>query len=102
MGRILFAMLFVGFAASAEDKTCTVSGMHCSGCKEMVEGKICDETKYSTCEVKILDEEKEICQVRLVTKDAKAKVDEKALAAELKQVEPKYKLSCKGAPSKKG
>lgn len=68
-------------AAYAEDLTCTVKGMHCTGCKEMVEGKLCDEAKYPTCEVKILDANKELGQVHLITKDNTAKVDQKSVSA---------------------
>lgn len=83
--------LLVGFLVSvlgwslqsgAEEKTCTVKGMHCQGCTEMVTGKVCGEGEvYSTCDVKVTDVKKEIGQVHLVTKDASAKIDEKALTA---------------------
>lgn len=100
MRLVILCLIFAGFSAWAEDKTCTVSGMHCKGCQEMVEGKVCDETKYSTCEVKIVDEKKKIGEIRLVTKEATAKVDEKALNAAI--VDSGYKMkSCKPSPPAK-
>lgn len=103
MRLILVSMLVsnlmaAGFTAVAEEKTCTVKGMHCQGCTEMVEGKVCDETKYSTCSVKITDAKKEMGEIHLVTKDTKAKVDEKTLSAVVKDSGYEMK-SCK---AKKG
>jgi hypothetical protein len=76
----LMSSIWIG-AVSAEEKTCTVKGMHCNGCTEMVTGKICDENKYEKCEVKILDSKKEIGEIHLVTKAKDAKVDEAAIKA---------------------
>jgi hypothetical protein len=84
MRFVLAGLLLTGFSAFAETKTCAVSGMHCKGCQEMVEGKVCDETKYSTCTIKIIDAKKKIGEVHLVTKDSSAKVDENALSAVIK------------------
>jgi hypothetical protein len=84
MRLILCALFVMGGMAMADETTCEVKGMHCTGCKEMIEGKVCDESKYSTCSVKIVDEKKEKGEIHLVTKDAKAKVDEKALSAMVK------------------
>lgn len=97
---ILMSLFLMGFGAYAEDTTCSVKGMHCKGCQEMVEGKVCDETKYSTCAVKIADAKKEIGEIHFVTKDEKAKVDQKALATVIK--DSGYELkSCKAkAPEK--
>ncbi len=78
---ILVSALIFTLSAKAEQATCTVKGMHCTGCKEMVEGKLCDEKKFSKCEVKIVDEKKEIGQLELTTKEANAKVDQKAVGA---------------------
>lgn len=98
MIRLLLPLLFLGLPAQAEEKTCEVSGMHCQGCQEMVEGKVCDESKYSTCTVKITDAKKQAGEVHLVTKDVKAKIDEKALSAMIKDSGYEMK-SCK---TKKG
>ncbi len=93
--KIILSFLFAAsLQATAEETTCAVKGMHCQGCTEMVEGKVCDEAKYSTCTVKVLDAKKQTGEIHLVTKDATAKVDEKAVG---KLVEDSgYKmLSCK-------
>ena len=95
---LLFAMLSLGSFAYAEDKTCLVSGMHCEGCTQMVEGKLCDESKYSTCSVKITNEKKELGEVRLVTKDQAAKVDEQGVSAII--TDSGYKMmNCKATPA---
>lgn len=94
---LIAAML--GFMAHADEKTCTVKGMHCQGCTESVHGKLCDEAKYSKCEVNILDEKKEIGQVHMVTKDEKALVDEKAVGAILTDAGYKMEKCAKGAPT---
>ena len=104
MKQMIFGlMMFAATAAYAEEKTCTVKGMHCKGCAESVEGKVCDQEKYSTCDIKIKDEKKEIGSVHLVTKDKSAKIDEKALGTQIEDAG--YKLDkCKApaAPKKKG
>lgn len=86
MLRFVIGLMITGFAMTvhAEDKTCTVEGMHCTACKEMIEGKVCDETKYSTCDVKISNAKKKLGQIRLATKDATSKIDEDAIGAIVK------------------
>lgn len=105
MKYVWILLLMSGAIGHADEKTCKVKGMHCSGCVEMVEGKVCDEAKYSTCTVKITDEKNEIGEIHLITKDQKAQVDEKSLEAIIK--DSGYELKgCKlpGKPSapKKG
>ena len=96
MRFVLSAIFAVSFWARAEEKTCAVKGMHCAGCVEMVEGKVCDEAKYSTCSVKIVDAKKEAGEIHLVTKDNKMKIDEKALGEVVK--DSGYELkTCKGS-----
>ncbi len=87
---LIFALTTLAQVSYAGEATCKVKGMHCSGCKEMVEGKLCDEAKYSTCDVKILDAKKEIGQLHLVTKDKMAQVDQKSVDAVI--VDAGYKL----------
>lgn len=87
MFKLIFSLALGSLAfsyAHAEDKTCAVKGMHCEACTEMVQGKVCEDGKYSTCEVKITNEKKELGQVHLVTKDATAKIDEKQVGAAVK------------------
>lgn len=89
---LLVAAFAFGPFALATETTCEVKGMHCSGCTEMIEGKVCDETKYSTCEVKVTDAKKEAGYIRLVTKDESAKIDEAALGKTVASAGPKYKV----------
>lgn len=89
---VILCAAFLTSHAFADEKTCTVDGPHCKGCMEMIEGKVCDDKVYSKCEVKILDEDKKIGQIYVVTKDAAAKVDEKVLAKQLTDLESDYSL----------
>lgn len=91
---VLGLMLFAGSYAFGEEKNCIVKGMHCSGCKEMVEGKVCDETKYSTCAVSIKDPKKEIGAIHLVTKEPTAKINIEELDKQVKAASDKYHLDC--------
>ncbi len=91
----IVAMVLVSGVTWAEDKTCAVEGMHCKGCTEMVSGKVCgEEGTYSKCEVKVTDAKKKLGFVRLATKDAKAKIDEKALGTTIADAGYKMK-ECK-------
>lgn len=101
MKRLIFGLIILAASSvHAEEKTCTVKGMHCKGCAESVEGKVCDNEKYSTCAITIKDEKKEIGSVHLVTKDSAAKIDEKALSTQIEDAG--YKLDkCKAAPGPK-
>jgi hypothetical protein len=98
MKQLIFGlMILAASSVYAEEKTCMVKGMHCKGCAESVEGKVCDTEKYSTCDIKIKDEKKEIGSVHLVTKDKAAKIDEKVLGTQIEDAG--YKLdNCKSAP----
>ncbi|MGZ3723118.1 MAG: hypothetical protein ACXVA9_09320 [Bdellovibrionales bacterium] len=102
MIKILFSVLLgsVAFSiAHAEDTTCAVKGMHCEACQEMVQGKVCEEGKYSQCDVKIIDAKKELGEIHLVTKDEKAKVDQKVVGAAVKDAG--YTLQkCKASAAK--
>lgn len=97
MKIILSVLLLAGLQAFAEDKTCAVTGMHCQGCTEMVEGKVCDESKYSTCTVKITDAKKKAGEIHFVTKEG-VKVDEKAVGELVKDSGYEMK-SCKAKKS---
>lgn len=75
---LIAAALLIGFNLHAEEKTCEVKGMHCEDCTTSVKAKVCGDM-YSTCEVKIVDAKKKMGSLRIVTKEATAKIDEKAL-----------------------
>lgn len=70
---LLLALPAIGFA---EEKNCTVKGMHCDACKDMVKDRVCNDT-YEVCDVSLKDKKG---MIHLKTKDAAAKIDEKALA----------------------
>jgi hypothetical protein len=88
---ILFSILSVlTAAAQAEEKNCTVKGMHCEACTEMVSDKVCNDS-YEVCQVTMKDDvppkgkatrEKKgkVGNIHLKTKDAAVKIDEKAIA----------------------
>lgn len=101
MTKFFVSLVFaaVAYTAHAEDKTCAVKGMHCTACTEMVQGKVCDEGKYSQCDVKITNEKKEMGEIHIVTKDATAKIDESAVSAAVKDAG--YTLQkCKASSAK--
>ncbi|MBY0554753.1 hypothetical protein K2P97_09505 [bacterium] len=96
MKSILMGLSLISSMALAETATITVNGMHCSGCKEMVKAKVCgDETikaNAESCEVKLVDESKEIGQVTIVSKP-ETKVDVAAVEAGIKAAGEEYKVA---------
>lgn len=105
---LLLAALTIGAWACATETTCAVKGMHCSGCKEMIEGKVCDQAKYKTCDVSIVNADKKMGAIHLVTVDDAAKIDEKALGAiitdsgyKLEKCTAKAPAKAEKAPAKK-
>lgn len=87
MKSILMGLSLISSMALAETATITVNGMHCSGCKEMVKAKVCEDATVKanaeSCEVKLVDESKEIGQVTIVSKP-ETKVDVAAVEAGIK------------------
>src|SRR5688572_14751228 len=88
MKWIVSVLLVLPFVAMAEEKECGVKGMHCDACTEMVQEKVCNDT-YAECKVTLKDKKGLIL---LKTKDAAAKIDEKALAKTVADMGDKYKL----------
>lgn len=92
------AVAALSVSAFAEEKTCTVKGMHCQGCVDMVKEKVCSGD-YATCDVSVADEKKKIGKITLTTKAADGKVDEAALGKAIESTG--YKLEkCEGAKAK--
>lgn len=82
MLKVVLSLLFVvAGSVGAEEKTCTVKGMHCEDCVSSVKEKVCAGDLYAECEVKVTDKAKKVGEIHVKTKDAKAKIDEKKLAA---------------------
>ncbi len=71
---ILLAGLAPVFGFS-EEKNCTVKGMHCDACTEMVKDKVCNDT-FEVCDVTVKGKQG---MIHIKTKDAAAKIDEKAM-----------------------
>ena len=100
MKAILFTLLLSAGLVHAEEKVCQVTGMHCSGCTENVEGKVCgDGSKFATCKATIIDAKKEIGEIHLVTKDPAGKIDEGAVKTAVKDAGYVFK-ACKAASGK--
>lgn len=70
MTIIAFLATFSFFAA-AEEKNCSVKGMHCEACVTMVKEKLCDD-KFEVCDVTM-------GKVHLKTKEAAAKIEAKEI-----------------------
>ncbi len=71
----LAAIIITLLAATTFANTTTtvaVEGMHCSGCKKMIEAKVCGDEAIAknaaSCEVKLVDEEKQTGEVVIVAK----------------------------------
>ncbi len=89
---LLLAILFS--PAWAEEKNCTVKGMHCEACVEMVKDRVCENKDFSVCDVKIKEGSKPTVGIlHIVTKDQKSKVDVKALSTAM--ADTQYSVSCK-------
>lgn len=100
--KIIIAAIvsLVCLQATAEEKTCAVKGMECTGCVDMVKDKVCTEN-FSTCDVTVTDKKNKVGQIHIVTKDATAKVDEKALSTAIKDTTYTVEKCAAGAPKKK-
>lgn len=92
LSLFMFSMLAV--PALAEEKKCTVKGMHCEACVEMVRDRLCENKDYASCEVSIKEGSKpKVGLLHIKTKDDKTKVDEKALNTAM--ADTQYKVTCK-------
>lgn len=96
MKTLLLVLSLTSSFAFAETATMTVEGMHCSGCKQIISKKVCEneaiKASTETCEVKLVNEEKQIGQITITTKkDVKLDVD--AVKAQLKAAGDDYKLA---------
>lgn len=87
----------IGIASSpawADEKNCTVKGMHCEACVEMVKDRVCENKDYEICEVKIKEGSKpKMGLLHIKTKDMKVKIDEKAINTAM--ADTKYSVACK-------
>lgn len=97
---LLVLISLVCLPVLAEEKTCTVNGMECEGCVGMVQEKLCTpENGLTTCEVSVVDKNKKIGQLHLVTpKDSALKLEPKALSEVIKDTGYKVDKCVAGAP----
>lgn len=96
MKTLLLVLSLTSSFAFAETATMTVEGMHCSGCKKLITKKVCENEAVAksaeTCEVKLVNEEKQIGEIVITTKkDVKLDVDN--VRAQLKAAGDDYKLA---------
>lgn len=93
---LLLGLSLISSLAFAETTTVTVDGMHCSGCKAMISDKVCNseavKANAESCEVKLVDEEKQVGQVTIVAKP-NTKVDVAAIEAGIKAAGDDYKVA---------
>lgn len=80
MKSVFLALGLVSSFAFAETAKISIEGMHCSGCKEMITKKVCENDVVAktsaSCEVKVTDAAKQTGEITIVTKgDAKVDVD---------------------------
>lgn len=96
MKQVILALSLISSFALAETATITVEGMHCSGCKQMVNKNVCEnaavKSNSESCEVKLVDEDKQIGEVTIVSKKD-AKVDIEAVKAGVKAAGDDYKVT---------
>jgi hypothetical protein len=93
---LLISISLLSSLAFAETATIGVEGMHCSGCKAMIEDKVCKDAAtnkdFSSCSVKLVDEEKQTGQITIVTKEG-TKVNVEAIKAGIKAAGDDYKVA---------
>jgi hypothetical protein len=96
MKSLLISVSLLSSLAFAETATINVEGMHCSGCKAMIEDKVCKDSAtnkdFASCEVKLVDEENQKGQVTIVTKEG-MKVNIDAVKAGIKAAGDDYKVA---------
>ena len=95
MKQVILALSLISSFALAETATITVDGMHCSSCKKMMTKSVCEseavKKSSESCEVKLVDEDKQIGEVVIVSKKD-MKVDVEAVKAGIKNAGDDYKL----------
>lgn len=66
---VLALVAAASVSVMAEEKNCSVKGMHCQACVEMVKDRICNDT-FEVCDVTM-------GKVHLKTKEGSAKIEAK-------------------------
>lgn len=93
---LFFALMGFSGIAFAEEKTCTVKGMHCEACQDMVKDRVCEGKGYEVCDIKLPDKaknkENKMGALHIKTKDKKEKIDVAAMNKALEDT--RYSVSC--------
>lgn len=99
LGITLLGSLFA-LTAAAEILTFKVQNMHCEACEMAVKKNVCTPGTYATCDAKVVDQVKEIGELRIETK-AGQKTKPKDIIDALDKIG--YKAEVQPAtPAKKG
>ncbi len=90
---ILVSLLSLGGFAFAEEKKCTVKGMHCEACVDMVKDRLCEGKGYDVCDVTIKKDSKpKVGTIHIKTKDKATKIDVAAMSESVKDTN--YSVVC--------
>ena len=96
LGLSIIATLTLTTAFADSTTTLTVEGMHCSGCKDMVKSKVCGNEEIAknaaSCDVKLVDEKKQIGEVTIVSKP-ETSVDVELVKKQVTSAGDKYRVS---------
>jgi len=76
----------------ASTGTFELSGLHCDGCKKMIEKKVCAMPDLETCSVELLDAEKQTGRITLKTKEGVA-IDPAKVTELVKAAGKKYEIT---------
>ncbi len=101
MRTLLFSLVMAFISvAIAESTTYEVDGMHCSGCKKMISKSVCKNDElaktFEKCEVRLIDEKKQIGQI-IITPKADQKLDLEKVSAAVKDAGDGYKVRVKSS-----
>ena len=96
MKSLFLALGLISSFALAETAKIGVEGMHCSGCKEVVAKKVCEneaiKKNSESCSVKLTDEAKQMGEITIVSK-GDSKVDIEAVKTQLATSGEDYKVA---------
>ncbi len=88
--------MIASVALADSTTTITVEGMHCSGCKDMVKAKVCGNEEIAknaaSCDVKLVDEKKQIGEVTIVSKP-ETKVDVELVKKQVTAAGSEYRVA---------
>ena len=96
LGLSIIATFTFSTAFAESTTTLTVEGMHCSGCKDMVKAKVCGNEEIAknaaSCDVKLVDEKKQLGEVTIVSKP-ETSVDVELVKKQVTSAGEKYRVA---------